>query len=784
MFDAGQALTNILKAETPQGIEGRLGPLNKDERLAVLEIACGQARALEPDVDPMPFWRLGHIIPLLLRGLDGAPDAKHLEAVMSVIEAQQDYLESLDLPEVAVDMAERVTLDARLRPICERLRAALAPLAFKKRGRRLLERMDRVLGREASGAPEAGEAWTDALHASLREMAPDERAAWLALFAQARTATGARPSARWQSRTAELVAAPALGRARLIAGLLQWLPRIEKPKEVKSVGWHPVAPISDTNTRALVALVWALGGGGEPEAAVLLGDLAAVCFSKIAGYGAVSSKVGNACVWSLGAMSGLSGVAQLSRLRHRVKYAVGQRLIERSLSEAAQRAGLSVEDVEELAVPSFGLDSDGRMAQPLADSGWTAEVALARSGVVVQLTHPQKRTPKTIPAEVKSLPAWKTLKKQIAEIEQRLAIERTRLERYYLAGRELPLGQLRERVLEHPVVGHVGRRLMWNVVESGRPTQVALWRKGRLADLGNRPIGDDAARVSLWHPLGTPANDIAVWQDLLEQEGIVQPWKQAHREVYTLAADEQQEGASSRFAGHILRQHQFAALAQARGWRYRLMGAFDSHNTPTLTLPSLNLTVSLDVDYPGEHDAPTSGSGIYLHIRTGGVEFQRAGARVRLGEVPPLVFSEVMRDIDLLVSVSSIASDPSYAANADDPFADYWRATALGALTPTAATRHAVMARLLERLPDADRLSLDDRFLLVHGKQRRYRVHFGSGTVLLDPTDRVLVVKPRELDLQLPFEGDAALETILGTALALAADDQIREPQFRAAIGG
>ncbi len=71
---------------------------------------------------------------------------------------------------------------------------------------------------------------------------------------------------------------------------------------------------------------------------------------------------------------------------------------------------------------------------------------------------------------------------------------------------------------------------------------------------------------------------------------MVQPFKQAHREIYILTDAECQTGTyTNRFAAHILRQHQFAAIAQVCGWQYHLMGAFDSSNSPTLKLPQLDL---------------------------------------------------------------------------------------------------------------------------------------------------------------------------------------------------
>ena len=78
------------------------------------------------------------------------------------------------------------------------------------------------------------------------------------------------------------------------------------------------------------------------------------------------------------------------------------------------------------------------------------------------------------------------------------------------------------------------------------------------------------------------------WRRFLEEREITQPFKQAHREVYLLtAAEERTATYSNRFAAHILRQHQMAALARGRGWRYALQGAWDSGDEQaTLELPA------------------------------------------------------------------------------------------------------------------------------------------------------------------------------------------------------
>jgi hypothetical protein len=92
---------------------------------------------------------------------------------------------------------------------------------------------------------------------------------------------------------------------------------------------------------------------------------------------------------------------------------------------------------------------------------------------------------------------------------------------------------------------------------------------------------------------------------------------------------------------------------------------------------------------------------------TGRVRFERregdAWPPVPLAEVPPLVFSEAMRDVDLFVSLTSIGADPDWADHGPERYGSYWREFASAELTPSAQVRRAALERLIPRLTIADR---------------------------------------------------------------------------------
>jgi hypothetical protein len=150
-----------------------------------------------------------------------------------------------------------------------------------------------------------------------------------------------------------------------------------------------------------------------------------------------------------------------------------------------------------------------------------------------------------------------------------------------------------------------------------------------------------------------------------------------------------------------------------------------------------------------------------------------------LADVPVVVFSEVMRDVDLLVGVTSIGSDPAWGAERDNPHAEYWHRFADGELSTSAENRRMVLETLLPKLTILHRCRLERRHLVVRGESNEYRIHLGSGNVIMEPGSRYLCIVRGPGDtaakVPLPFEGDPMLTVILSKAFLLANDKAIKD---------
>jgi hypothetical protein len=82
----------------------------------------------------------------------------------------------------------------------------------------------------------------------------------------------------------------------------------------------------------------------------------------------------------------------------------------------------------------------------------------------------------------------------------------------------------------------------------------------------------------------------------------------------------------------------------------------------------------------------------------------------------------------------------------------------------------------------AGRCQLTGRFLVVRGDLRTYKIHLGSGNVLMTPDDQYLcIVAARDAragKLFLPFDDDPLLSLILSKAFLLADDTNITDPSI------
>lgn len=793
------------------------------DRVTFVRNAIDRAADLWKKVDPnlKKAWGNFHGEPSSIKGLFLAAwfvagkscnltqeDLEHILATLN-----QFPLHTLETTPVLKSISQKLMKLQAAEPISEQLASQAGQLSRNLVSRNYYDKKDVAEHRrrfeQAAGIRtcplDDAEAW-----AATAKRTAESSESWSEVVQFAHSATAGKPSKSWLKEGAKLVTPLDSDFAETVT---VWF---DSACEVPTVPSddddnHPdyVAQFDD-NERVLKGLIWLASSTEDTALVRAVGRLAAASYKKVPGIGPRMVKVGNAAVWALGQMPSDAALAQLAYLKVRVKFGTAQKLIAKALEEKAKQLGVPPDEVEEMGVPAYGLTAVGIREEQYGE--YTAHMTVDSKGnSTLAWIKPEGKTQKSVPASLKEDFAddIKELKAAGKDLAKMLPAQRDRLDNLFLRTKPWEAEKWQERYLNHPVVGILARKLIWNIHIGDKATSV-IWTNDHLADVDGEPVevtGD--AMVTLWHPLDGSTDMVLAWRERLEKLGITQPFKQAHREVYVLTDAERNTGTySNRFAAHILKQHQFNALALSRGWKSptRMM-VDDSYPPPTKRLPEHDLRVEFWVEGVGDdwNEQYVLDSGSFRYVSTDQVRFYRHDAAenyahasggaydtygqeatenqpLPLDEVDRKVFSETLRDVDLFVGVASVGNDPNWAdGGLEGHYRDYWSSYSFGELSASAQTRKAVLERLVPRLKIADRCSFSDRFLIVRGDIRAYHIHLGSGNIQMEPNNEYLCIVPNASinkkgdAVTLPFEGDRTLSIILSKALLLADDSKIKD---------
>lgn len=688
-----------------------------------------------------------------------------------------------------------------------------------KDGQKLARKLQEIVA--ADEAPDLplvrnGEVFATQMLDDIEAMSEEDQTAWAFLLAHANNCEPSAPNKKWLKEAESLFSR--IPKAKVSQAFQSWLPLINKPAvnpEQRSVQYQygytytpdPHSFIAP-HLSVLKGMAWFTGLIDDPALTRVVGAAGVSAFRKVPGIGPRATRLGNACIWALGNLGSDTALAQLALMKVKVKFGTAQKSIEKALSRLAERLGISPEDIEEMSVPEYGLSEVGLHEETFGD--YTAVLEVVGRKPQITFRNPDGKPMKSVPAAIKKDHAenLKELRGSAKDLEKMLSAQRERLDNLFVLRKTWPLALWKERYLDHHVVGILARRLIWTFDDGGTKTD-AFWFDGALRRLDGRALDEHGDLVvSLWHPVDAEPDDIVAWRRWLFEHLVQQPFKQAHREIYLLTEAERNTRVySNRFASHVLKQHQFNSLCAVRGWKNRLRLMVDDSYPPAFkNLPDWGLRAEfwiegIGTDYSDEYVVD---SGAFRYLSTDQVRFYTIDAEqveahaggggygtrymgvgsdpIAIEQVPKLVLSEILRDVDLFVGVTSVGNDPNWSdGGPEGHYLDYWHAQSFGELGETANTRKEILTGLLPRLKIASVARIDGRFLRVTGKRREYKIHLGSGNILMEPNDQYLcIVKAPSRSkgddkLFLPFEGDDKLSVILSKAFLLAADDKITD---------
>lgn len=389
---------------------------------------------------------------------------------------------------------------------------------------------------------------------------------------------------------------------------------------------------------------------------------------------------------------------------------------------------LESEKLEEIRPLMEEKELDGVVVRLTIAEDGTAEVVITKNGKV------QKTLPKSLQKNEHVL----TLKETVKELKEQKRRAKDSLERAMMERTEFGAEEL-QRILGNPVLAPMVENLVWtNGTQNGFLKQ--------LMD------GQEETKFCVAHPYDfMECGEWSEWMHRLYEEKIVQPFKQVFREYYPMTEDECAERTiSRRYAGNQVQPKKTVALLRGRGWTVDyeegLQKVFYKENL------IVRMYAQADWFSPADIEAPT--------LET--VEFfdRKTGVNVPLEEVPPILFSETMRDIDLAVSVAHVGGV--------DPEASH----------STVEMRTAIAKELL-KLFKVTNVEFVGAHAKIHGKLANYSVHMGSGVVHGEAIGMIAILPVHSQArgrIFLPFaDDDPKTAEIMSKIILLADDGKIKD---------
>jgi len=370
---------------------------------------------------------------------------------------------------------------------------------------------------------------------------------------------------------------------------------------------------------------------------------------------------------------------------------------------------------------------------------------------------------KAVPPAVKKDKRVAVLAERLADLRRQTSRVRDGLEAAMYRGDEFSGAELAE-LFGHPLLRPMLSRLVLMGRTSaggeliGYPDKSGKALRGLGGEL--EPV-KAADRLRIAHPLDLLAGkQWHQWQAECFRAERVQPFKQVFREVYVPAAPEARgKGVSTRYDGQQVRPSQALALFGRRGWVAR------PEEGVQRTFHREGVTVA--VAFQEGFYTPAEVDGLTL----AGLVFRKAGSEepMEVAKVPARVFSEVMRDVDLVVSVAH--------RGGVDPEASF-----------STVEMRAALVRETCALLSLSNVRIESNRAMIKGTLGDYAVHLGSGMITRLPGGLVWVVPVHSQHrgrVFLPFaDDDPTTAEVVSKVLLLARDAEIRDPAILAQLRG
>jgi len=317
------------------------------------------------------------------------------------------------------------------------------------------------------------------------------------------------------------------------------------------------------------------------------------------------------------------------------------------IAAIAEARDLGPDDLADRLVPDLGLGTDGTLLLDFGDRRFTVSfdeqlVPFVRDASGTRL----KDLPKATSGDASELAQaaterWKRLKKDAKAIA---AQQIERLERLMCSGRRLDMAVFERCYLQHPLMRHLARRLLWGAYDAeGRVQALRIAEDHSFADQQDRSIKLLAnAGIRPLHPLELDAGQIAAFVQIFADYTILQPFAQLAREVPVMADDELSLAETRRFVGRAVATGGLLGLPRS-GWR-----APEDKESGHIGWFEKLLPGGMLAQLRFEPGIPVVGSHTRPQQTLSTLSLQRPGTPCSFAQLDSISRSELLRDLDQL----------------------------------------------------------------------------------------------------------------------------------------
>lgn len=353
-----------------------------------------------------------------------------------------------------------------------------------------------------------------------------------------------------------------------------------------------------------------------------------------------------------------------------------------------------------------------------------------------------------IPSALRNNEYVKEIKSVQKSLKDQYARARVILEKAMESGDEFTTDEL-QNLSKNPVVFPLIQNLVFK-----NEHYLGFFKDNALVNTQNRRFDiQPQDKCIIAHPVHLyESGEWAAFQRDIYDRRIVQPFKQVFRELYRPNADElEARTLSRRYDGHQIQPKKAAALLKSRGWTVGYNEGFQKVYYKENVIAQIYAMA--DWFSPADVEAPT----------LEGIEFldRKTGKAVPFTDVPGVIFSEIMRDVDLVVGVAHVGGvDPEASLS-------------------TMEMRTVIIAEML-RLLKLTNVELKGAHAFIKGSLGQYTVHLGSGVThkMARGAVNILPVHSQHRGrIFLPFvDDDPKTAEIISKIVYLAEDSKIKDP--------